>query len=117
MVDKGIETPTHFIEKRIDPNYCWNEWELRKKALQMANIRKRQTKACQTILSNFKVDSEAQTYLPKDSETNTGKTEWDIKKFAIQQAKKAGKIAGSDRAPYPIRPRCYITGLRDKETN
>ena len=26
MVDKGIETPVHFIEKNIDPNYCWNEW-------------------------------------------------------------------------------------------
>ncbi|KAL4475445.1 hypothetical protein ABPG72_022080 [Tetrahymena utriculariae] len=117
MVDKGIETPLHFVEKRLDPNYCWNEWELRKKALQMANIRKRQTKACQTILSNFKVDSEAQTYLPKDNETNTGKTEWDIRKFAIEQAKKKGIIPGTDRAPYPIHPRNYITGLRDKDTN
>jgi len=62
MVDKGIETPTHFVEKNIDPNYCWNEWELRKKAIQMANIRKKRTKACQTLLSNFKVDSDAQTY-------------------------------------------------------
>lgn len=26
MVDKGFETPTHFVEKNIDPNYCWNEW-------------------------------------------------------------------------------------------
>lgn len=38
MVDKGTETPLHFVEKNIDPSYCWNEWELRKKALQMANI-------------------------------------------------------------------------------
>jgi hypothetical protein len=33
MVDKSTETPTHFVEKNIDPSYCWNEWELRKKAL------------------------------------------------------------------------------------
>ncbi len=33
MVDKGMETPTHFVEKHIEPNYCWNEWDLRKKAL------------------------------------------------------------------------------------
>mmetsp|Transcript_1685 Transcript_1685/g.1140 ORF Transcript_1685/g.1140 Transcript_1685/m.1140 type:complete len:160 (-) Transcript_1685:217-696(-) len=33
MVDKGLETPTHFLEKYIEPNYCWNEWDLRKKAL------------------------------------------------------------------------------------
>jgi len=43
MVDKGMETPCHFIEKNIEPNYHWNEWELRKKALQMANIRKKVT--------------------------------------------------------------------------
>ena len=24
MVDNGIETPTHFVEKNIDPNYYWN---------------------------------------------------------------------------------------------
>ncbi|EGR33080.1 hypothetical protein IMG5_062210, partial [Ichthyophthirius multifiliis] len=94
MVDKAVETPQHFIEKKLDPNYCWNEWELRKKALQMANIRKRQTKACQTILSNFKVDSDAQTYQPKDAETNTG----------------------INKAINPLRPRNYITGLRDKNT-
>jgi hypothetical protein len=73
MVDKGLETPTHFIEKNIDPNYCWNEWELRKKAIQMANIRKTQTRGDQTLLSNFRVDSDVQTYLKKDAETNTVK--------------------------------------------
>jgi hypothetical protein len=31
MVDKAIDTPLHFIEKNLDPNYCWNEWELRRK--------------------------------------------------------------------------------------
>jgi hypothetical protein len=71
MVDKGIETPTHFVEKNIDPSYCWNEWELRKKAIQMANIRKTQTRGDQTLLSNFRVDSDTQTYLKKDAETNT----------------------------------------------
>ena len=33
MVDKSMETPVHFNEKNLDPNYCWNEWELRKKAI------------------------------------------------------------------------------------
>ena len=31
MVDKEMQTPVHFIEKNLDPNYCWNEWELRRK--------------------------------------------------------------------------------------
>lgn len=71
MLDKGVETPTHFVQKNMDPNYCWNEWELRKKAIQMANIRKTQTRGDQTILSNFRVDSDTQTYLKKDATTNT----------------------------------------------
>lgn len=33
MVDKELQTPTHFIEKNLDPNYCWNEWELRRKVI------------------------------------------------------------------------------------
>ena len=39
----------------------------------MANIRKTQTRSDQTILSNFRVDSDTQTYLKKDAETNTVK--------------------------------------------
>lgn len=94
LVDKGSETPLHFVEKNFDSNYCWNEWELRKKAIQMANIRKRKTKATQTILSNFKVESETQTWLMKDKGTNTGIN------------------AGTN----PLRPRNYILGLRDQNT-
>ncbi|CAD8087724.1 unnamed protein product [Paramecium primaurelia] len=95
MVDKDVQTPVHFIEKNLDPNYCWNEWELRRKAIQMANIRKRQTKASQTILSNFKVDSEAQVYEMKDQSTSTGQ----------------------NKGLNPLRPRNYIVGLRDKSYN
>ena len=72
MVDKGLMTPVHFVEKNIEPNYHWNEWELRKKALQMANIRKMITVSVQTELSNFRIDNETQVWLPKDNDTNTG---------------------------------------------
>lgn len=37
----------------------------------MANIRKTKTRSDQTILSNFRVDSDTQTFLKKDAETNT----------------------------------------------
>ena len=72
MVDKGLETPIHFVEKHIEPNYAWNEWDLRKKALQMANIRKKITVGIQTELSNFRIDNETQVWLAKESSTNTG---------------------------------------------
>jgi hypothetical protein len=29
------QTPTHFVEKYIEPKYDWNEWSLRRKALQV----------------------------------------------------------------------------------
>lgn len=38
--DAATETPTHFVEKHIDPSYHWNEWELRRRAVRMANLRK-----------------------------------------------------------------------------
>ena len=72
MVDKQVETPTHFIEKNIEPNYHWNEWDLRKKSLQMANIRKKVTVSVQTELSNFRIDNSTQVWLPKENATNTG---------------------------------------------
>jgi len=73
MVDKEIETPVHFIESNIVPDYCWNEWELRKKAIHMANIRNKVTVSCQTVLSNFKRENETQVWLPKEEGVNTVK--------------------------------------------
>ena len=92
LVDQNVQTPVHFLEKNLEPNYEWNEWQLRKKAIQMANIRKRQTKAIQTVLSNFKCDSETQVWPMKDQSTNTG----------------------INKGVTPIKPRNYIWGLRDK---
>ena len=92
MVDKGMETPLHFVEKHIEPNYYWNEWDLRKKALQMANIRKKITVSIQTELSNFRIDNETQVYAPKENSTNTG-------------------INASTNT---VLPKTYIVGLRDR---
>lgn len=92
MVDKDVETPTHFIEKNIDPNYEWNEWSLRKKALQIANIRNRKTITTQTVLSNFRRDNETQFWPPKDEATNTMK----------------------DKGTNLSIEKTYIVGLRDK---
>jgi hypothetical protein len=95
------------MEKNLDPNYCWNEWELRKKAIQMANIRKRTTQACQTILSDYRTDSEIQTYLPKDAAVGTMKHHgFSAERFLIEDYQ-----PGDARQP----PRVYITGIRDKK--
>ena len=92
MVDRGVETPVHFIEKNIEPNYHWNEWDLRKKALQMANIRKKVTVSVQTEISNFRIDNSTQVWLPKENSTNTG----------------------ISKSTNTVLEKTYIVGLRDK---
>jgi len=71
MVDKGTETPLHFVEKHIDPRYDWNEWSMRRKALQLANLRKKKTTGSQTDGSHFRTEAETQVYLPRAAGTQT----------------------------------------------
>lgn len=99
MVDYCDATPLHFYNREGDRNfknivkdYMWNEWDIRKKAIQMANIRNMMTKSAQTSDSIFKVENETQVWLKKDATTNTG----------------------IDNGTNPIRPRNYITELREK---
>ena len=91
MLDTGAQTADHYV-KFIDHNYCWNEWELRRKAIQMANIRNMTTTGTQTADSIYKVENQTQVWLMKDSSSQTGIN------------------SGNN----PIRPRNYITDLRDK---
>ena len=92
MTDFQQQTLVHASEKNFQHNYFWNEWELRKRAIQMANIRNMTTKASQTSDSIFKVENETQVWLMKDACTMTG----------------------GENGTNPIRPRNYITELREK---
>ncbi|XRB04320.1 cilia- and flagella-associated protein 206 [Pycnococcus provasolii] len=86
----GTQTPTHFCEKRVDTNYEWNEWALRRKALRLANLRQCVTKSTQSNVSTFRRTSETQVYLPKDSSTQ----------YAVSKGQTM------------VRPLRYIAGLR-----
>ncbi len=44
-----------------DPNYEWNEWTMRKQALQMADLMNKRTVSTQTDLSHFRRDNATQT--------------------------------------------------------
>lgn len=72
-VDASTSTPTHFVEKNMDYNYDWNEWNLRRKAIKIANLRHCRTVSCQTTLSNFRRDVDTQVYLPTQNSSQTGK--------------------------------------------
>ena len=71
--DAGTETPLHFVEKNIDPNYDWNEWGIRRRALQIANLRMCKTTSQQTDNSHMRRENETQVYLPREKSTITKK--------------------------------------------
>lgn len=85
----GVQVDTHIVDAYKDPNYEWNEWELRRKALMLVfiiiyyynsiisilifkfniifktNLRNKKTHSVQTHLSHFLRDSETQHYEPR----------------------------------------------------
>ncbi|CAG2189806.1 Cilia- and flagella-associated protein 206 [Mytilus edulis] len=63
--DSGTQTDTHFMETNIVKSYEWNEWELRRKAIKLANLRTRITHSVQTNLSNMRRDTAIQVWPPK----------------------------------------------------
>ncbi|XP_063433973.1 cilia- and flagella-associated protein 206-like [Mytilus trossulus] len=69
--DSGTQTDTHFMETNIVKSYEWNEWELRRKAIKLANLRTRITHSVQTNLSNMRRDTAIQVWPPKDHTTQT----------------------------------------------
>lgn len=63
--DGGTQTEVHPMESNVVEGYEWNEWELRRKALKLANLRQKTTHSTQTHNSNFRRTNETQVYLPK----------------------------------------------------
>merc|ERR1712062_696891 len=59
------------MESNIVKSYEWNEWELRRKAIKLSNLRTKLSHSVQTNLSNMRRDNVTQVYLPKDQNTQT----------------------------------------------
>ena len=88
--DQSTETPVHFVTKNIDYNYNWNTWDIRRKAVQYANLRKAKTTSMQTNSSHFRAAAATQVWLPKEK----------------------GTMTGINKGTNPIRDHNYLTGLR-----
>jgi len=64
-IDAWTQTnPDDVAYEPPDPNYDWNEWNLRRKAIQLANLMSKRTHSTQTNLSHFRRDNETQYTLP-----------------------------------------------------
>ncbi|XP_012606422.2 cilia- and flagella-associated protein 206 isoform X1 [Microcebus murinus] len=92
--ERGSQTDTHILPPTIVRSYEWNEWELRRKAIQLANLRHKVTHSAQTDLSHMRRDNYSQVYLLKDSGTQSLRE-------------------GSTGVP---RPQIYLAGLRGKKS-
>lgn len=60
--DGECQTELHPVVKNIDRKYEWNEWEHRRKALAMVNLRQKRTHGSQTILSHFRRENATQVW-------------------------------------------------------
>ncbi|XP_027500601.1 cilia- and flagella-associated protein 206 isoform X1 [Corapipo altera] len=92
--DSSTQTDTHIFPPTIVRSYEWNEWELRRKAIKLANLRRKLTHAMQTDLSHMKRENFTQVYLPKGVGTQT-------------------KRDNSSNVP---RPQIFLKGLRGQSS-
>ncbi|XP_017682463.1 PREDICTED: UPF0704 protein C6orf165 homolog isoform X2 [Lepidothrix coronata] len=92
--DSSTQTDTHILPPTIVRSYEWNEWELRRKAIKLANLRRKLTHAMQTDLSHMKRENFTQVYLPKGVGTQT-------------------KRDNSSNVP---RPQIFLKGLRGQSS-
>ncbi|KAI4802456.1 hypothetical protein KUCAC02_020292 [Chaenocephalus aceratus] len=88
--ESGTQTDIHPLETNIDKSYEWNEWELRRKAIKLADLRTEETRSMQTDLSHMRRETATQTWPPKDAATQS-------------------KRDGDSSVP---RPQVYLAGLR-----
>ncbi|KAM9314898.1 cilia- and flagella-associated protein 206 [Pholidichthys leucotaenia] len=88
--ESGTQTDIHPVETNIVKLYEWNEWELRRKALKLADLRTKVTHSTQTDQSHMRRENVTQTWPPKD---------------AACQSKRDGQ----SNVP---KPQTYLAGLR-----
>ncbi|XP_068564404.1 cilia- and flagella-associated protein 206 [Cebidichthys violaceus] len=89
--ESGTQTDVHPVETNIVKSYEWNEWELRRKAIKLADLRTKVTHSVQTDLSHMRRENVTQTWLPKN---------------AACQSKRDGESSTA-------KPQVYLAGLRD----
>ncbi|KAM9338822.1 cilia- and flagella-associated protein 206 [Symphorus nematophorus] len=88
--ESGTQTDLHPVETNIVKSYEWNEWELRRKAIKLADLRTKVTHSVQTDLSHMRRENVTQTWLPKNAASQT-------------------KRDGESSVP---KPQTYLAGLR-----
>lgn len=61
-VDVEIQTELHPIPFNKDEKYVWNLWDLRRKAIELADLRRKKTTSAQTAVTYHRLDIAQQRY-------------------------------------------------------
>uniref|UniRef100_A0A336LQX2 Cilia- and flagella-associated protein 206 n=1 Tax=Culicoides sonorensis TaxID=179676 RepID=A0A336LQX2_CULSO len=73
--EQEVQTELHPIPYYKDERYMWNIWDIRKKAIQLANLRKCSTRSAQTMISYQKFNVNTQANRSKMSANSQTKNE------------------------------------------
>ncbi|XP_006975373.2 cilia- and flagella-associated protein 206 isoform X1 [Peromyscus maniculatus bairdii] len=92
--ENSTQTDTHILPPTTVRSYEWNEWELRRQAIKLANLRQKMTRSVQTDLSHMRRENSSQVYPLKEVGTQS-------------------KRDGNSGVP---RPQIFIAGLRGGQT-
>jgi hypothetical protein len=96
--DADTQTPTHVEEEKLVAGYEWNEWNLRRRAIQLADLTRKATRSTQTHLSHFRRENETQTTLKPLEPDGT--------------APGTGTQTGIAKGTNVVRTHRFVTGLR-----
>lgn len=69
--DQEVQTEIHPIPSNMDYSYSWNVWDLRRKAIMLANARSCSTISAQTDLNFHSFGVGTQTYDDKEKDNQT----------------------------------------------
>lgn len=74
-LEQETQTELHPVPYFKDETYVWNLWDLRRKAIELANLRRKKTSSAQTLTSYHRLDIASQRYdsHQKNSQTNESK--------------------------------------------
>ncbi|XP_028996301.1 cilia- and flagella-associated protein 206 isoform X2 [Betta splendens] len=93
--DSSTQTDTHPVEPNTMKPYDWNEWELRRKAIKLADLLTKATHSTQTDLSHMRRENVTQTWQPKDAATQSKKDgESSVPKAQVYLAGLRGRSTG-----------------------
>ncbi|XP_037090443.1 cilia- and flagella-associated protein 206-like [Pollicipes pollicipes] len=71
MADRAVQTELHPAPAPADPDLSWNEWQMRRRALLLADLRGRRTHGVQTERSHLRRDQSSQMFAAQGTGTQT----------------------------------------------